>query len=783
MRLKAEGGGVASEDEGCRGFALRRRLLIGVALMAASIPARAAALTPLFRRGYTVIPTPQEVTFHGTSFKFSEGWRLALGEGVKPDDAAVKVLEDDLKKRDGIALETGRGTRVITLVMRPGAVAIGRATDQHRPAIRRQAYRLELSESGIRITANAEAGLFYGAETLIQLVKRANGKFWLPTATITDWPDLENRFIYWDDSHHLERVAAFKRMLRQAAFYKINGVAIKLDGHFQYKSAPAVVEPYALSPQQLQGLTNYGLRFHVKLIPYLDAPAHISFVLKHPEYATLREFPDSNYELCTTNPDTYKLLDGMYRELMDANRGVNYFVLSTDEPYYVGLADNRQCDEAALAKKLGSVGKVEAQFLDRAAGYLHAHGRKVIFWGEYPLEPSDIPSLPDYLINGEVYGPAFDRAFKAHGIREMIYTSTEGVEPLFPNYARLPAPQLFNPVRMTNRLRAMYRKISFDSARQNANLMGVMVAGWGDEGLNPETFWLGYTTGAGWGWHPASPSPQEAAASFYRLFYGSGARDMARVYQLMSTQAEFWNSSWDLKPSTARKPIFGNSRGIFHPRRPALDQTLPLPPVPRGPYLRLAFDWSKANARRVRLAQELMPKNQELRELLHENIMSAQLNRYNLQVFLTIANLERQNLQMLVEMDQISRALEGAEEAAAQVQPQRAVADLDQALALACRIRKQRDAVLQNTVAVWDKSWLPRVAEANGRTYLNEVDDVKDHLPGRTVDMSYLIYRELILPLGQWYRQVEEARNRYALTNGLPARTEPLEWGKTDLKP
>ena len=39
-----------------------------------------------------------------------------------------------------------------------------------------------------------------------------------------------------------------KQAMRQAAFFKINGFSLKLEGHFQYKSAPALVEPHALSP-------------------------------------------------------------------------------------------------------------------------------------------------------------------------------------------------------------------------------------------------------------------------------------------------------------------------------------------------------------------------------------------------------------------------------------------------------------------------------------------------------------------------------------------------------
>jgi hexosaminidase len=749
------------------------------ALALAWTPMNAATASPLFARGYTVIPEPQKVEFKGGDFEFSSGWRLELGHGVTPDDAAVTGLKDGLKSRDGVTLETRGQGKTIELAVEPGSVKIGQATDKNRQALEEQAYKLGLASSGIRITANAPAGLFYGVETLVQLVKRAEGKLWLPAAEIIDWPDLDQRNIYWDDNHHLERIEVLKQALRQAAFYKINGFVIKLNGHFEYKSAPAVVDPYALSPEQLQELTNYGLKYHIQLIPYLDGPAHIAFILKHPEYARLREFPDSNYELCSTNPDSYKLLDGMYQDLLDSNKGVKYFMLSTDEAYYVGLANNDNCRSAELAKKLGSVGKVEAQFLDKAAGYLHDHGRTVMFWGEYPLKVSDIPSLPPYLVSGEVYGPPFDRAFKAHSIRQMIYTSTEGVEPYFPNYYLLPESKLFNHIRLSDRLNEMYQHISFDCSRRNADLIGVVVAGWGDEGLHPETFWLGYATGTGWGWHPASPGAAEASSSFYQLFYGDGAVDMGRVYQLISTQAEFWDSSWDREPSSARKPIFGSSYAIFKPRRPAHDQTLPLPPVPEGEYLRLASDWGGANARRVEMAEESEPANHQLLDLLHRNLRLVQFNKYNLEVFLSIAGLYRQNLQMIVEMNQVNQALERAQDAAAQVQFQQAVADLDQALDIVEQIRDQRNEALDNAVETWYKSWFPRVEEANGRKYLNEVDDVKDHLPMRTVDMSYLVYRELILPLGRWYSQVQAVRNKYARAHGLPTRTNVFDWKDT----
>ena len=88
------------------------------------------------------------------------------------------------------------------------------------------------------ITANASEGLFYGVQTLVQLMRHRDGVLSLPQGRITDWPDLPRRHIYWDDAHHLDRLPELKRAVRQASFYKINGFAIKLEGHFQFKSAP-----------------------------------------------------------------------------------------------------------------------------------------------------------------------------------------------------------------------------------------------------------------------------------------------------------------------------------------------------------------------------------------------------------------------------------------------------------------------------------------------------------------------------------------------------------------
>ena len=182
------------------------------------------------------------------------------------------------------------------------------------------------------------------------------------------------------------------------------------------------------------------------------------------------------------------------------------------------------------------------------------------------------------------------------------------------------------------------------------------------------------------------------------------------------------------------------------------------------------------NAKRLELASIFYSRNQALIDLLHADLQSTKFNRYNLEVYLSIAGLYQQNLDMLLDLQKIDNLLAAAERAAARADAPQAIASVDQALDIAKEIRNGRNETLHDVVQTWYKSWFPRVAEANGRRYLLEVDDVKDYLPYRTADMSYLVYRELLLPLGNWYVQVENARNQYAKGYDLPDRTDKLDW-------
>ncbi len=117
----------------------------------------------------------------------------------------------------------------------------------------------------------------------------------------------------------------------------------------------------------------------------------------------------------------------------------------------------------------------------------------------------------------------------------------------------------------------------------------------------------------------------------------------------MSQQSHFSLDSWEWKQSS-RKPLFGNSEGVFTPRQPERDQTLALP----GIDAKDAAAWLKDNERRLQLAADSLAENDELLGLLAENLRRGGRNRYNLEVYLAIARLYRQNVRMLLDYPDVS---------------------------------------------------------------------------------------------------------------------------------
>jgi hexosaminidase len=709
--------------------------------------------TELFLRGHSIIPTPQKVQLSIGDVEFGEGW--AYDSRVPAEHSAPRSLLKDL--RDFYSLDLRKADpesqNVVALSVVTGTVITGADTE-----ISRQAYQLKIAPNRIDIIGNDDPGLFYGVQTFLQLLRRGTrGNLLLPVCTIEDWPSSQLRFLHWDTKHHQDRIETLKRYLDWSARFKINMIGFELEDKFEYPSNPIIGAPGAFTTAQLQEIVNYGLDRHIQVVPQIQSPAHLTYVLKHPEFADLKS-DGNNYQACLCDERTYKLIFSMYDDVIKATQGIQYFHVSTDEVYYAGI-----CAKCTRPYNPENRSLAWVEFANRAHKCLQTRHRKMLAWVEYPVLAKHIPLLPPDLINGVMPGEADQlQAENKLGMRDLIYTSMQGEELLFPDNLSAEGPKGL----VQGRLEATFEALS-GKARQE-NPVGVYGAAWDDSGLHSETFWLGWSTVAQYGWKPGTPSVEQHVAEFMNIYYGPNASGMTDVYRGLQAQARFFDRSWDRVTSRVRGKAYGNSegKGIGGTR---YDRTLPAPALPTLPALDVKTVYTGRYGKLVDQARSMALENDILQHRLYENLAKADRNRYNLEAFLSLAEFAGHYNRLVVGMKSIEDALAAAHGAAANNNPRGALRQLLSARSQALGLIQDRRATFDYLRRIWEKSRFPKGQEVNGRKFVHVMDDTKDHWADRRADLTYMIAPEESIGLDKWVQQLEAIAKEYAKTHNIAA--------------
>ncbi len=753
-----------------------RIAFLSLLLSAVITPAAAPRPAELFLRGYSVIPSPQKVELQDGEIEFDDSWRIDAGQLAK-DHIAVRSLVKDLKEFHSIELnqsssnpgnpgnsgaKTGAKTAsLIRLSVMKGAVKTGAAVDTEE--IGAQGYRLKIAPGLIEITGNADQGLFYGAQTLLQLLKPGpRGRLNLPVAVIEDWPKLQLRFLHWDTKHHQDRMETLKCYLDWSARFKVNMIGFELEDKFEYPSNPIIGAPGAFTTAELQEIVNYGLERFIQVVPVIQAPAHMGFVLKHPQFAHLKS-DGNNYQACMCDEDSYKLIFQMYDDVIKATKGVNYLFVSTDEVYYAGI-----CSKCAKPYNPENRSLQWVEYVRRARDFAASRGRRILVWAEYPLLPEHVKMLQPDIIDGVIGETEYIETENRLGMRQLAYTSLQGAEYLFPNHLASSRNTGGDSGPAIGRLESARRDISYGKVWK-ANPIGVFGAAWGDSGLHSETFWLGWAVAAAYGWAPGGPDTAQTVAEFMNIYYGPRISEMVEVYRGLQAQARFFESSWDKVVSRVRGPGYGNSygKGIGIVR---FDETLPRPALPTMPGLDVVPIYMGRYASRIEEASRLALENDLLVHRIHQNILKADRNRYNLEVLLSLAELTGHHNHLILGMKKIEDELAAARMESGRNRHEEAIGRLVAAYDLARSLVKERIEVFQSLKTVWEKSRFEKGREVNGKKFYHVLDDTKDHWADRRPDLSYMIAPEESIGLEKWMESLAAAIREYAKKNNVPAK-------------
>ncbi len=189
------------------------------------------------------------------------------------------------------------------------------------PSSQTEAYNLQDHSDGILISTNTDAGLFYGTQTLTQLLEQSRrDKAPIPALTITDWPTFPWRGRYFDASQYAGTIvptrANLEREIKLLARYKMNCLCFDAYNLVPLKSFPYCADANTLSAGDWEYLVELAHRYHVTLMPSVQSFAQVyQLIWTCDEGKPYREETCPGL-ICPSRPEGVKFLQGVYRDLM-----------------------------------------------------------------------------------------------------------------------------------------------------------------------------------------------------------------------------------------------------------------------------------------------------------------------------------------------------------------------------------------------------------------------------------------------------------------------------------
>lgn len=726
----------------------------------ASWPHVAKADTPLYEAGIHLIPYPQHVQLTGETFTLPEPLVIATDrDASEKDQFAVRELQRELNDRWGIRsdLTTERAVAHVIITRRD-------ASEQHGD----QGYQLQVTPDGIVVKASGEPGLFYGLQTLGQLIQGGGtARPYVRGMMIEDWPHTAHRAVHYDTKHHQDKRTYVESFIRDLARYKINMLVWEWEDKFEYPSHPEIGAPGAFTMREMQEITRYAQNYHVQIVPLVQGLGHVSFILKWPQYAHLREIPASNWEFDPLNDKSYDLLFDLWADAIAATPGSNYIHIGSDETYELGRGPTTR----EMAEKIGRNGLYH-HFVGKSARHLQKTGREVMVW-ERPmgwtrdvttdegvgqeLPPAYIVTPQEGIVLTEAYGYEtpdlkYARQAKALGFPLFAYDPNPGIECLFVPYLFRKKGAMNNNPRVAEG--SLEQSYHFLRSRLGEGVFeGMICTSWDDSGLHNQTWMLRFVTAAEFSWNALSEqSLEEFTAKYFKNYYGNEVADMEELFMLLNEGAYFYMESFE--------------RNVWH--HGEIGKTH-IPDLPRTDVLEYDPYWNKEYGHRVAVAGEFLEKMGRALQICEHNLAVDIANKYDMEVFKSIALLIEHTAKTYLDLSSLEHSITKAHRQRF-LDLDSTLYHLDKARSTVAGQLERRQHIYDYLVEVWERMRLPKGMETEEKKFFFQQDRAR-HFANRTPDLSYQIYDEQLLGLEDYLDKLTAYRDFFYETIVKPEQS------------
>lgn len=244
-----------------------------------------------------------------------------------------------------------------------------------------EGYELFIDNNQVVLAANTPQGLFYGKQSLIQLIRGAQNNT-LQGLHIIDKPAVKYRGVMDDISRGpVPTLEYMKYQIRRFAELKINTLTYYTEHVVRTEKHPEFAPPGgALSIAEWKELSEYAKEYYIELIPNFQSLGHAEKVLLCPKFQNIAE---SNTMYALTKPETLEFMRDIYTEMSPAFES-KFFHVNCDETFDIGRGPSSE-----KVKELG-VGRVYTDYMNQLSSILKDNGKRMMMWGDIVLQHPEI---------------------------------------------------------------------------------------------------------------------------------------------------------------------------------------------------------------------------------------------------------------------------------------------------------------------------------------------------------------------------------------------------------
>ncbi len=360
-----------------------------------------------------LIPLPASLELQSGHFDVTADTRLVAGSEAA--ETVARQFAGYLQQVGGPTLELASASSkpAITFVL-----------DETNTDASPEAYSLEITADGITVSAGNQAGLFYGAVTLWQLMTGGETVATrLPALQIEDAPRFGWRGFMLDSARHFWSVDEVKQVIDTMALHKLNtfhwhltddqGWRVEIKqypkltdiGSCRIPAGDGGIDPTTGEPrpycgfytqEQIRDVVAYAAERHITIVPEVDVPGHATAAIAaYPELGTTDKplVPSNEWgvfpNLFNTEESTLQFIENVITEMADLFPGT-YFHIGGDE----AVKDQWEASARVQAhmRDIGAKTEMEMQshMVARLEKFLSSHGKRLIGWDEIlegPLPP------------------------------------------------------------------------------------------------------------------------------------------------------------------------------------------------------------------------------------------------------------------------------------------------------------------------------------------------------------------------------------------------------------